>query len=231
MRLTAALLDLVFPPRCLGCRRLGTYFCGRCAASIRRLPEPFCPSCARIVDPRFPVCRCARPALRYALAAGQFSGALRDAIHRFKYQGMSAGASALAALLRPAIASLARQDLVLVPLPLHPQRLRERGYNQAALLARALALDGPLPSVEDALRRVKATRAQASLGAAERARNMAGAFAANPARCAGRRFVLIDDVCTTGATLQSAAQALHAAGARDIYGLVLAAAHTGPDAP
>ena len=225
----AALLDLLFPSRCLGCRRLGSCFCGRCAASIRRLPEPFCPTCARAVDPRFPVCRCAQPALRYTVAAGEFSGPLRDAIHRFKYQGMSAGAGGLAALLQPAIAPLQTRDLLLAPLPLHPRRLRERGYNQAALLARALARDGTLPVVEDALRRVKATRAQVTLRAVERARNMAGAFEADPARCAGRSFVLIDDVCTTGATLCAAAQALQAAGAREVLGAVLASARAGHD--
>jgi ComF family protein len=231
MRFTAALLDLLFPPRCLGCRRLGSYFCSRCAATVHPLEDPFCPSCSRVVDPAFASCRCAYPPLRYARAAGAFDGPLRDAIHRFKYQGMSAGADALAMLLRPAIAPLAAPDILLVPLPLHPRRLRERGYNQAALLAHALVRDGSLRVEDDALRRVKATRAQVTLGARERARNMAGAFAADPTRCAGQTLLLIDDVCTTGATLRSAAQALRTAGAREVYAAVLAAARGGHDRP
>jgi len=118
---------------------------------------------------------------------------------------------------------LGRYEL-LVPIALHPARLRERGYNQSALLARALTAAKPEQLAEAGLRRVRRTDAQASLSASERARNVDGAFRADPRICAGRAIVLIDDVCTTGATLRAAAAALRDAGATEVSAAVIAAA-------
>ena len=111
---------------------------------------------------------------------------------------------------------------MLVPVPLHEDRLRERGYNQSALLARAMADGEPaLPVDEESLVRIRATASQTTLNRVERRANMAGAFACRDGRLAGKRVLLIDDVCTTGATLEACAVACRAAGAASVWGLTL----------
>jgi ComF family protein len=113
---------------------------------------------------------------------------------------------------------------VIVPVPLHPARLRRRGYNQAALLARELGRRVGLPVEERALQRVRATRSQMRLSAADRRRNVQGAFRCADGRVRGRRVLLLDDVCTTGATLEACADALRAGGAESVWALTLARA-------
>ncbi len=146
---------------------------------------------------------------------------MRQAIHEFKYEGVADLALPLAEWLVAAW-HLHRLDAdLIVPVPLHPKREAERGYNQSALLARALAraVDAPVAPAE--LVRTVSTRPQVGLTAEERKRNIAGAF-----RCAGdvtgQRIVLVDDVCTTGATLEACGQALRDAGAAGVWGLTLA---------
>jgi ComF family protein len=163
------------------------------------------------------------------IAAGEFDGPLRQAIHSLKYRGQRAGAPALAALLAPPLAAALGSDHLLVPVPLHPRRQRSRGYNQSTLLAHALATGGRAAMADGAMRRIRMTARQVDLRAEERARNMDGAFAADPAHCARRTIALIDDVCTTGATLRAAAQAALNAGADRVYAAVLAAAQPGRD--
>jgi ComF family protein len=117
-----------------------------------------------------------------------------------------------------------------VPVPLAAEREHERGYNQSALLARALAELAGLPYEPRGLRRVRHTHSQVGLSGDERHHNVRGAFQARPERVAGRSIVLVDDICTTGATLSACAVALCAAGAAQVWGLTLgrAAAYHGP---
>jgi len=108
--------------------------------------------------------------------------------------------------------------------PLHPKRERERGYNQSALLASQVAERLHIPQDNAVLRRTRVTQQQATLGYADRATNMRDAFSADAERARGKVIVLVDDVCTSGATLSSCAAALRAAGAKHIYGLTIARA-------
>ena len=179
------------------------------------------------VPPGVAVCgACLRttPLLDGCLAAVDYAYPWAEALAEFKFRGDPGWAGALAALLRNTAgmaAALAEADRVL-PVPLSAERLRERGFNQAALLAQHLAG----PKADNAtLLRLHATEAQSGLPRAERLRNLRGAFAVEPTRIeavGGKRVMLVDDVMTTGATLQAAAEALRAAGAARVTAAVLA---------
>jgi ComF family protein len=218
------LANLLFPARCLGCNSLGSFFCPRCRAGVVPLSDPVCPTCGTAVDPGEPICRCRRPALLYVRAAGEYAGPLRTAIHRFKYGGQRAAANSLASLLDPAFQHFHELCPLIVPIPLHPRRERQRGYNQSLLLARAVAGIHSFALQEHALVRVKATTPQVGLSAAARSLNLSNAFVATASLCEGKDVVVVDDVCTTGATLQAAARALRSSGARRVWAVVLARA-------
>jgi ComF family protein len=158
-------------------------------------------------------------------AIGAYDGALRAIVHALKYDGRRSLAATLAALMRERGAEILAGADALVPVPLHPARRRERGFNQAADLARHL----PLPTV-NALRRTRRTAAQASLPAARRHGNVRGAFAATPlaASVAGLTVVLVDDVSTTGATLEACARALKEEGVVEVRALTAARVVSGP---
>lgn len=170
------------------------------------------------------VCREMRPTIDGIRAVAYFEGNLRRAIHRFKYHGVQMLAHPLAKLLIEYQANHRLPADIIVPVPLHPDREAERGYNQAGLLAQALGVQIELPTVETGLARVRSTPPQVTLGARERRSNVAGAFQARTHGIAGRQVLLIDDVCTTGATMEACAQALKAQGAESVWGLTLARA-------
>lgn len=158
----------------------------------------------------------------------RFEGVVQDLIHLLKYQGKRSIAKRLGAVLADRLLSdsmVGRIDL-LIPVPLHSSRERERGYNQSALIARAVGEHLGVPVEERVLQRVKNTQTQTQLSASERSANVAGAFRVRvPEVVAGRRVALVDDVVTTGATADACAEALIATGASEILLLALAAPH------
>jgi len=156
-------------------------------------------------------------------AIGVYAGPLRAAVRALKYEGHHAVTSALAPLLAERVAPLLAADDLLVAIPLHPTRQRERGYNQSAIVAAELARLLPLEFAPTALQRTRATADQTRLSGERRAANMRGAFTARPQAVRDRRVWLLDDVYTTGATLQAGASALRAAGAHEVRGAVIAA--------
>ena len=153
-----------------------------------------------------------------------FCGPIQRAIHYLKYRHGYALAEPLGELMAEYWQKHPLPADVIVPVPLHPSRLRARGYNQAALLVWALARRIGLPVDEEALFRVRATASQMRLKAGDRRRNVQDAFYCPPSRMDGRRVLLIDDVCTTGATLEACADVLRAGGARAVWALTLARA-------
>lgn len=155
-------------------------------------------------------------------AAGHLSGPLREAIHSFKYKGWRVLASTLGEILYDCWSAEPWPVDVIVPVPLHSQRLRERGYNQSSLLARELARHTALPIVERTLLRILPTPPQVGLNATQRAENLHDAFCCVNDSLTGLSVLLVDDVLTTGATLRACAQALLRGNARVVWGLTLA---------
>lgn len=230
------LLAVAVAPGCAACRRpldapLEGVVCRACWASIRPLAPPFCCVCGdhlRSWRPgRCPQCEVMRPRVSSGRAVGEYEGALRAILHAFKYGRRRTLGPALSALMREHGQSvLAGADCV-VPVPLHWRRKWVRGFNQAAELARGLG-----PPVVHALRRTRATRTQTDLPAGERQANVRRAFALRrrPAP-AGLCVVIVDDVRTTGATLDACARVLLDAGAREVRTLTAARVATRQSGP
>ncbi len=207
------ILDFVFPPRCAACPRRGALLCSACCASCRLVPDS-----ANQEQHR----RLASPFLASTAGAYIFEGPVREAIHLLKYHRRTHVAMPLGDLLARYL--LAHPLIVdaIVPVPLHPDRLRLRGYNQAALLGQRLAQQIGVPLLDRHVLRVRHTGQQADLNRAERRANVEAAFAWRSARRPPPRILVIDDVLTTGATVDAVAQALHVAGARTVHALALA---------
>lgn len=219
-----ALLDLLFPPRCVVCRHSGGWLCAACAAQFQKIAPPICARCGRPL-PSVPCPSCARWPIHIdgTRAVAFFEGALRETLHAFKYAHRTELAEPLTNLLHDYLLTNPLPVNTIIAVPLHPERERARGYNQAALLAEALGARARLPVWNNALARTRATRSQTELDAAGRRANVRDAFAAQP-RVRGARILLIDDVCTTGATMDACGAALYAQGAQAVWGLAVARA-------
>lgn len=226
-RLTAALVDTVFPPVCASCGQVGLLFCSTCRLEVRWIFEPVCAKCGR--PQALPTgsclnCRNSSLPLEQSRAAVLYVDPVRTVIHRLKFDGFFALAQPLAELMLEAWPRWRHDFDLIVPIPLHPNRQRQRGFNQSELLVRELRKRLSWASHQSALKRNRWTRPQIGLSAPERRDNVDGAFEANPAVVNGKRVLLVDDVFTTGSTLTSAASALLDAGAATVTAYCLAAA-------
>ena len=205
-------LDLLFPPHCAGCGRVGSFLCPHCISSLAEGPT-------RRVS-----------LLDGVVVLGVYEGALRKAIHALKYQGIWRLADPLGELLSERIVGAIGDVDWVCAVPLHEKRQTERGYNQSALVAEAMAARCGWNYGDALLVRIRETQSQVNLGAQERRENVAGAFRAADHLVTGQRILIVDDVLTTGATIGACAQALRRAGAQQVWGAVLASADMGSDA-
>ncbi|MFW6079403.1 MAG: ComF family protein [Gemmatimonadota bacterium] len=239
----SGLADLVFAPVCLGCDgairpgspggATGRLVCGRCRSRLRPIPSPICERCGgprprtgRAPGPTCPDCDDWPTALRGARSAHLHAPPADRLVHQLKYRGWRALAEPMAASMaragQPADALDAAR--IVVPVPTTAVRLRERGYNQAALLAEAYARRTGR-TMRPLLQRISGASSQTTLQAAARGANVAGAFRVVPGaahRIAGAALLLVDDVLTTGATAGECARTLVAAGARSVFAITYA---------
>ncbi|TAJ22427.1 MAG: ComF family protein [Nitrospirae bacterium] len=225
-------LHLVLPVDCASCGAALAddpvpFFCRQCWADIRPLTGPTCPRCGRPFassvtlthSPNYlcSTCRLRRPAYTGAWSLYPYTPPLQDAIRLFKYRGKVILADALGDLMVAAWAQHPAIDLMM-PVPLHPARLREREFNQSLLLADRLHRRLSIPLSYDNLVRLRRTEPQTELSRTARLANLRKAFAVlRPDEVKGKRIVLVDDVMTTGTTVNECAKALRKAGAADIY--------------
>jgi competence protein ComFC len=224
-QLQERVIDFFFPRRCVGCGKMGDFLCARCRKKLPWLLPPFCQKCGK-PESSGPLCATCwgwHSQITGIRSPFRFEGIIRQAIHELKYNSLKAISSCLAILMADYLRDKPIHGEVLVPVPLHPRRLRQRGYNQSGLLARELGRLISLPVAEGNLYRLKNSSPQARAETVEdRRENVKGAFACRDKKLRKRHVILIDDVCTSGATLEACATAVKAAGALSVWGLTLA---------
>ncbi len=210
------LLDWVFPPKCGGCGKTGQWLCDACLSQVAYVEAPHVPL------PHPKSWTSGGVALEHIYAVAWFEGPVRNLIHNFKYKGQRVLRTPLAQLLVEKWDTVEHPTDLIVAVPLHPSRERERGYNQSYLLSQELGKAIEIPAPRDGLRRVRNTLPQVDLSAHERWLNVQDAFSGDRTVLNGRSVLLVDDVCTTGATLLACARAAFEAGARYVWALTVA---------
>ncbi|HLD24942.1 MAG TPA: ComF family protein [Patescibacteria group bacterium] len=214
------ILDFLFPKRCLGCGRIGKYFCNKCRETIRVVEnnEAICPMCERpaIDGVTHPRCQ-TRYAIDGLTSAFHYDGIIRKAVKAIKYHHIFDISRELVSFMPATIL----QASVMIPIPLFPSRQKERGYNQAEIVGRLLSESLHIPLRTDILKRIKKTIPQVEIKKRDaRLKNMEGVFAT--CRMSPKRVILFDDVFTTGATMRSAANVLKRNGAKWVWAMTIA---------
>ncbi len=226
-KLGASALDLLFPVQCIGCGKDGDALCEACACDLPRVVSPHCPACW------YPDsvglcgwCKTSPIAVDGIRAPFLYvrDGLIQKALLDLKFHNMRALAPQLGQMLADFIEAVPLRGEVVVPVPSHPRRLRERGFNQAALIAREFGKSVGMPVDEKLLARVKDAKSQLQMTSrAERRSNVAGNFACTR-NAEAMAILLVDDLATTGGTMSACAEALKSAGASEVWGLVVARA-------
>lgn len=218
-------IDLFFPRECVGCGKVDDFICVKCSKNLPRLFPPLCPRCGK-PEPSGSFCHeCWGKSGSYdrIYSVFIFDGTLRKAVHSLKYHNLRAIAGCLSHYLADYYIENKLSGDILVPVPLHEKRIRERGYNQSALLARELSRIVGIPVNEKLIKRTRDCSPQArTINVEERRRNMENAFGPVGNGIVGKDIIVIDDVCTSGATMESCALALKTAGAKRVTGFTLA---------
>ena len=220
-------LDLIFPPVCAACDTLGPLICADCLAKMPHIDEPLCQRCGRSLLYAAPICSsCYQSSfqLQQVRASLAYLEPATRVIHKMKYSGLFELAKPLAQIMAAKWPDWERDPDAIIPVPLHNQRQRRRGFNQSALLALHLGRQVEIPVDEQAIRREIHTVPQIGLSPVERLENVRGAFSADSRQVKNKQILLVDDVYTTGATMSAAADALLASGAAGVSAYCLARA-------
>lgn len=230
LNIFSPLLDIIFPKHCLVCMDEGKYICDKCFSRIHLKRHQECPSCfEKSADGRYCAsCEAVSP-LQGIIVLGHYENKiLQEAIQTFKYQFIRELGVELSSLYleNKFLKQLGgkKRDWIIIPVPLHKRRFLKRGFNQSEVLADQLAENSKVDCISNNLIRVKNTPSQVELGdKAKRLENVCNAFEVLDRKIiAKKKIVLVDDVCTTSATLDECARTLKKAGAREVWGLVLA---------
>jgi ComF family protein len=220
------LLDLFFPRRCLGCGAWGNYFCRACSQEIKTIKLQICPVCQKPALQGKTHSVCQTPySLNGLTSIFAFDGVIKEAIGKLKYRLITDLIEELVNLSVDHLPNRLTRSLILVTVPLHSRRQRQRGFNQAELLAQPLGKQFNWQIETNYLIRTKATQPQIKLKGKQRKTNVQKAFKLKPqarAKVRNKKLVLFDDVWTTGSTLRQAGQVLKRAKAKEVWGLTLA---------
>lgn len=223
------ILDLLFPIECLACGMEGEWICGRCFKKLKKNEYQYCFGCKREFSFGKICIRCKDEYCinRILIAADYDDKIVNRLIIAFKYKFAKGISSLLADFLISFLINLKNSGLnlsgcLIVPVPLSEKRKRWRGFNQAEEIARPVAEYFNLEFAVNALQRIKHTRPQVKLSEAERKRNLVGCFTWRGGNLSGKKILLVDDVATTGATLNECAKVLKQSGAKEVWGLVVA---------
>ncbi len=217
-------LDMLFPPRCINCGRGGAYICDSCCDMLSLIDAPACEGCGATLASGALCMSCMwhLSQIDGIYSVYNFSGIARKAIHQIKYNNLRVISTTMAKLLFGYMMANQLTGDILVPVPLHKRRLRERGYNQSLLLCRNLSRLCSVPVDDKSLVRSCRTVSQTELDREGRMANVHGVFECTGDVLEGKNVLLVDDVCTTGATLEACATALKAKGAINVRGLTFA---------
>jgi competence protein ComFC len=220
------LLDGLYPPQFGGCGSPGVRWCSECDQKTIQIKPPICPRCGQKTIANGLCWRCSQslPSFDTVRSWAEFSGPIRNALHRLKYKRDVGLGDVLSQKLVIYLKKLDWKIDLITPVPLGDKRLKERGYNQSALLARPLAYAMGLSYNPRALKRMRETRSQVGLSLVQRQDNISEAFGATPEIVKGRKVLIIDDVTTSGATLKACSDAFLEAGSERLFGLTLAQA-------
>ena len=217
--------DLLYPPVCAGCGKPNYRFCPACLQSVYIIQYPFCAFCGKTTIENQPVCAdCGDIPVHFTAAAAwaAYGGSLREAIHALKYKNDMGLGDYFASYLVEILSGKNWHFDLIIPVPLSAQRKKERTYNQSALLSRPIARYLQLEHSVSALKRTKDTGTQVKRNRADRNLSLKDAFSGNPAKLKGRSVLLVDDIITTGATINHCSEALLQAGAVRVYAVSLA---------
>ena len=217
---------MLFPPVCGGCGKAGQRWCLDCQARVPRMMEPLCDKCG--ISVRKPglceKCQSNPPVYRFLRSWAVFDSPIQNALHTIKYRRNMSLADDIAVQLVDFVRSLNWNLDMVVPAPLGRQRLKERGYNQVALVAKPLAYELGLAYKPNALIKTRETRSQVGLTISQRRENVSQAYQADPSVVKRRVVLLMDDVSTTGSTILAGTDALISAGAQEVYAITIARA-------
>jgi len=229
-----ALISLLFPPHCAFCRNptpAGQHLCESCRSRTARIERPYCQQCSQpfdgAIDGNFTCVNCGDRRFHFDCAVSRYrsTGLVRELIHRFKYDRTFYLRGTLAEWLAETLDDVrirVQPYDYLVPVPLHPARMREREFNQADVLARLISSRAERP-VLTALRRIRYTTTQTRLDREERMQNLRNAFRVRQtSRVSGSHLILVDDVFTTGSTVEECARVLKQAGAASVRVITVA---------